>query len=278
MTFKDFKAEAFEALSAVGNENASAEIDNIIMHFANFTRSQLLLNRSEIIDENILELLKTALERRRRGEPIQYILGEWEFFGLRMFCGKGVLIPREETELLAQIVIDTLPHNGRFLDLCTGSGCISCAVLNNRKDVCGTGVDISDDALVYAEKNVRYHGLSDRFEIVSADLCLYKASACYDVIVSNPPYVKTKDINKLQKELFYEPVTALDGGEDGLFFYDTIVRRYKRFLKENGIIAFEVGYDTGEDVVHIFEKNGMEVKTYCDLSGIMRVVTGKKVF
>ena len=154
MTYTQLKTQATKLLSANPDvENPDFEVTTIICHFAGIGKAKLLSVRAEEIEPDTLLKMQNAVRRRADGEPLQYVIGEWEFFGLRMFCGEGCLIPRPETELLVEKAIELLPEGTHFLDLCSGSGCISVAILNNRKDVTGTAVDISSAALKYAEKN-----------------------------------------------------------------------------------------------------------------------------
>ena len=206
--------------------------------------------------------------RRIEREPLQYICGEWDFFGLRMFCGKGCLIPRPETEMLAEYAINKLPKGGHLLDLCTGSGCIAVSVLNNRADVTATAVDISGEALEYAKKNAAYHGIGDnRIQFVQTDILDYIPVAIPDIIVSNPPYIKTADISELSPEVKHEPHIALDGGHDGLEFYKIIAAKYHKYLQQNGEIVLEVGYDIANEVSAVFKGKGYVTEIISDIYG-----------
>jgi protein-(glutamine-N5) methyltransferase, release factor-specific len=276
MTYSEFKAYAKTYLVGNDEHTLSFEADTLLLHFAGFNKSELLSRRCEQIPIEILDNLLSAVRRRSDGEPLQYIIGEWEFFGLRMFCGDGCLIPRPETEMLAEIAIKLIPQGGHFLDLCTGSGCISIAILNNRKDVTGTAVDISKKALSYARKNAAYHDVSNRLEIIEADVFHFEPFNIPNVIVSNPPYIKSVDIPKLEKELYYEPIEALDGGHDGLDFYKVITQKYNKYLHVNSYLLFEVGYDISDEVAAIMRYHKLQTNQLKDLSGIDRVCIGKK--
>lgn len=250
------------------------EAKNLVIHFAG---EQFCTYRAdEIIPSETEEKLLSAVEEKLSGIPLQYILGEWEFYGERVFCGKGCLIPRPETEFLAEFAIKNLPKNGRFFDICTGSGCIPVAILKNREDTSCTALDISTEALVYANKNKEYHKLCERMCIINADACLYETGESFDMILSNPPYIKSCDMPFLSAEVQNEPHIALDGGEDGLFFYRTIVERYSKNLSQNGIFAFEAGEDTAHGVGEILEENGFAPEYIKDYSGIDRVIIGRK--
>ncbi len=276
MTYNEFKAKSISALKDV-TDNARFETDAIIMHFSGFKKNELLLNRANTIPNDILKSLEDALLRRINHEPLQYIIGEWEFFGLRIFCGDGCLIPRPETELLAEIAIKHLPRNARFLDLCTGSGCISVAILNNRPDVTAVALDISPKALEYAKKNAEYHGISSsRLTLLNCDLYDYVPCEDFDMIISNPPYIKSADIQNLSKEVLHEPILALDGGHDGLDLYKVIARNIAaKCLKDDGICAVEVGYDIPNEVAAIFKAQKFDAKILRDHFEVDRVCLAK---
>lgn len=272
MTYSEFKSTAIAKLQTIC-DNAAFEVETIITHFSQIKKHELLTRRGESIPDEILSKLNDALNRRLNREPLQYIIGEWEFFGLRMFCGDGCLVPRPETELLADIAIKTIPRGGLLLDLCTGSGCLAVSILNNRPDVRAIAVDISEKALGYAQKNAQYHNISkDRLQFVCADLYNYKPSDFPDMIISNPPYIKSDDIKTLSPELLYEPAIALDGGHDGLDFYKVIAKNIaKKYLKPQGYCAVEVGYDIGNEVCAIFRSQRFETSLLRDMYEVDRV-------
>ena len=277
MTYNEFKAEYLPKLKLI-TDNASFELETIMLAISGLKKSELLLSRCNVLENSILDKLTKAVNRRLDFEPLQYIIGEWEFFGLRMFCGKGCLIPRPETEMLAEIAIKKLPRNGKLLDLCTGSGCISVAVLNNRPDVTAVAVDISEDALNYAKKNAEYHGISsDRLKFVCADIYEYTPDFIPDVIVSNPPYIKSDDMKTLSAEVLHEPAIALDGGHDGLDFYKLIAKYFaNKFISDNGCCAVEVGYDIGEEVAAIFRSQKFSANLLRDIFEVERVCLAQK--
>lgn len=248
--------------------------DEIIRYYTEYIYSSACAEK-EVFPETLAKMMN-ALSRKLSGEPIQYIFGEWEFYGNRIFCGPGCLIPRPETEFLVDFAVSNLPENAVFADFCTGSGCIAVAILKSRPDVSCVCVDISEEALSYAKKNIEYHGLCDRAEIVLADVLSYETDKKFDMILSNPPYIKSADMPSLSNEVKKEPEIALDGGEDGLLFYDAIIRRFSANLKRCSAFAFEVGYDTFADVESLLLKGGFETEKIKDYSDIFRVVTGYK--
>ncbi len=278
MTYNEFKANYLPKLSEI-SDNASFELETLILHSSGLKKSDLLLNRGNEIPDRVLSVLSDCVRRRLDREPLQYIIGEWEFFGLRMFCGDGCLIPRPETEMLAEIAIKNLPRGGVLLDLCTGSGCIPVAVLNNRPDVTAIAVDISEKALNYAKKNAEYHGItSDRLKFICADIYEYIPTVFPDVIISNPPYIKSCDMEKLSPEVLHEPSIALDGGYDGLEFYKLIAKFFaKKYLNDGGCCAVEVGYDIGEEVAAIFRSQKFSSSLLRDIYEVERVCLSRNL-
>ncbi len=225
--------------------------------------------------------LQQMADRRAGGEPLQYILGEWEFYGLRMFVGEGVLIPRPDTETLVDAVLERFSKTDApdILDLCSGSGCIALALQDNLPHAHVHAVEKSDQALTYLHKNTVYHG--NRVEIHHADVLDARTSAAFptaDVIVSNPPYLTAADMTVLQTEVQHEPAMALEGGEDGLRFYREITALWKHTLKPGGMLAFEVGMGQAADVAEILKTNGFaQIEIRRDAAGIERVVQGFKI-
>ena len=275
MTVNDFKIQAINALSKI-TDSPRFEAEQLLMWALKLGRNEVMLKRRDSLPAAKISQLTKALERRLAHEPIQYICGEWDFFGLRMFCGKGCLIPRPETEMLAEYAIKALPRGGHLLDLCTGSGCISVSVLNNRPDVTATAIDISSAALKYAKKNAEYHSISpERLEFVCMDLLDYAPLTIPDIIVSNPPYIKTDDIPGLSPEVQHEPFIALNGGYDGLDFYKIIASKYSRYLKDTSEIVLEVGYDIAKEVAAIFRGKRFYTELLSDPYGIERVCVAR---
>ncbi len=222
------------------------------------------------------EKLSALLCRRVGGEPLQYILGEWEFYSLPFYVGPGVLIPRPDTEILCEKGIEFAGERAvRCIDLCSGSGCIAIALEKNCKNAEVYALEKHDDALKYLKKNVALNKSS--VKVVKGDITL-PGSGEYDLILSNPPYIKSDDIKALSAEVQKEPKTALDGGEDGLYFYRQIIKNYLPCLKSGGMLAVEIGYDQASDVVSLFTEAGLEkVGVKKDFGGNERVVFGTLV-
>ena len=222
------------------------------------------------------ETVANDMARRRiAGEPLQYILGEWEFFGMRLFVGEGVLIPRPDTERLVEIVLDWCRgfENPRIIDLCTGSGCIALAL---QKMLPGSDVhalDVSPAALSFAKRNVQYHALP--VTLHQADVLKAPDFGTFDVIVSNPPYLTDAEMQALQPEIRFEPASALEAGVDGLRFYAGITALWKDALRPGGLLAFEIGEQQGAAVAGILRQNGfIGIEVLQDYAHHDRVVVG----
>ncbi len=197
-------------------------------------------------------------EKRAKGEPLQYILGKCEFFGLEFKVRPGVFIPRPETEILVEqaIGISNAIRNTqgaiRILDIGTGSGNIAISLAKNIPNSKITAVDISQEAINLAKENAKLHGVRDRIEFINEDILMFSQyeipDTQYDLIISNPPYIKSADIEKLQIEVQKEPRLALDGGQDGLNYYRAIIELSSKFLKPNGILLFEAGLGQAQEI------------------------------
>lgn len=279
MTYSEYKSRAASALSVNPDVTyAEAEAVTLICAVCGISSAEYLTCRrtSHLTDEEFA-VLEEKVKRRAEGEPLQYVIGEWDFCRLPMYCGKGCLIPRFETEMLVERAAKVLPRGGRFLELCVGSGCVSAAILKKRSDVSGDGIDISKAALGYALRNAERHGVSERLHLAECDLAEYTPTGKYDVIVSNPPYVKTADVDAFGDVMKREPRIAFDGGEDGLVFYRTIISRYKEYLLPGGMFIFEAGYDTANEVAKLLREAGFsDVAVEKDVNGIDRMITGQR--
>lgn len=264
------------ALELAGIEEAADEAALLLMRCAEVSRITLLLERDRLYDSPALE---EAVRRRLAREPLQYILGEWDFFGLPFTVSPHCLVPRPDTECLVEEAIRLIPKGGRFIDLCTGSGCIAVATLANRPDLQAAALELYPETLALAVKNAADNGVAPRFTPVEADLLQGGAEALegfapVDAILSNPPYIPSSVIPTLSPEVRQEPAAALDGGEDGLVFYRAILRDYVRLLAPGGVILLEIGYDQGEALRGLCAQYlpEAEVDVLRDLGGCDRVV------
>ena len=237
----------------------------LLCHVSGKTREEILRDQSLYASEEIAAKLDFAVSRLLGGEPLAYILGEWEFYGLKLYVDKNVLIPRDDTCAVTDLAIKHalfLEKDPRILDLCTGSGCIGLAVANRVKDARVTLADVSRDALAVAKKNITRQKLSARVSCVQADALAPASSFLgkFDLIVSNPPYITTAEMRELPASVKdHEPHLALHGGDDGLLFYRAIVKNYTSALKPGGYLCFEFGMGQGDAVCEILQKNGYTV-------------------
>ena len=238
---------------------------NLLAHYSGRTQEEILSDRDMYAGEDICRSVEDAVKRLLEGEPLPYVLGEWEFYGLTLTVDRNVLIPRDDTVAVASLAINQgifLNHDPRVLDLCTGSGCIGLAIASRIKDARVTLADISKDALAVAKKNITAHKLSGRVSCVQAD-ALSPAPAFwgkFDMIVSNPPYITGAEMAELPDSVkLYEPHIALFGGRDGLDFYRSIAANYTRALKPGGYLALEFGDTQGDDVCRILEDHGYTI-------------------
>ena len=258
--------EARKALSETEDmQTASLLARNLLCHLTEKTPEQLISDLQMYASEKTCEELDAAVARLKKGEPLAYVLGQWDFYGMTLTVTPAVLIPRDDTCAVTELAIkkglflDTAP---RILDLCTGSGCIGLAIANRIKDARVTLADISPEAMAVAKKNITSQKLSGRVSCVKAD-ALDKPSTFlgkFDMIVSNPPYITTGEMAELPLSVKdYEPHLALHGGDDGLAFYRSIAENYKEALKPGGYLCFEFGMGQGDAVCEILEMNGYTV-------------------
>lgn len=279
MTAPQLYFHAKKMLETGGIESAQFEAMCIIEHIFGKKLNMLLLEKPDASEEQINTVNRMAY-RRMNGYPLQYLLGEWEFYGLPFYVGEGVLIPRQDTETLVEMALrEKLPDNPTILDLCSGSGCIAVTLALNIQHADVTAVEISGTAIEYIKKNAQ-RNLAD-IKILKGDVLSEQTAAGFsqiDMIVCNPPYLTGDDMKVLQKEVSFEPETALFGGEDGLDFYRNITKIWKTILRSGGIIAFEIGIGQESAVSKILEENNfIDIKMTEDLSGIIRVVRGIKI-
>lgn len=251
------------------NKISKNDIIYLLRYKYNCDISDILTMQNLEIDESSLD---SDIRRLLTNEPIQYIVGSVDFFGCRIDVGQGVLIPRLETEYLVDILKKEALFEKHVLDLCCGSGAIGISIAKNygAKVTC---VDINDDAVYFTQKNAILNNIN--IEVIKSDL-FEKCSKKYDLIISNPPYIPTCDIEELNENVKnFEPKIALDGGEDGLDFYRRILMDIGNYIVEGGIIYFEIGYNQGEALKKMMKNDFLEVEVLPDLQGRDRIVRGK---
>ena len=224
------------------------------------------------------EELRRAVLKRCERYPIQYILGEWGFCRETYFVTPDCLIPRPETELIVERAARLLPRGARFLDLCTGSGCIAVSTRAAREDLSAVAVDLFPKTLELARKNAEANGVGGRVDFKLCDVLLQNASEIicggeqFDAVLSNPPYIRSEDVSSLEPELASEPEAALDGGADGLDFYRAIIKNFAPNLKDGGFFLFEAGADTARGVAELGESFGFCAEVMPDLAGFDRMI------
>ncbi len=268
MTLNDI----ISALCGAGIEEAEHEALLLAEEFSGADRDALRFNKNAEISSPELE---RALARRLSREPLQHILGKWYFWREEYKVSRDCLIPRADSELIVDFAVKHLPYGAHFLDLCTGSGCLSISTLASRPDCTATALDVSKAAIALARENAVHNGVSDRIEFILADLLAADPfdGTCFDAIISNPPYIPSKVVDTLSPELAFEPRIALDGGDDGMVFYKRIISDYKKHIKDGGLLILEIGYDQAE-ALKLLGGEGTEI--YKDLSGNDRMVIIKK--
>lgn len=240
----------------------------------------LFMNRDEEVSHEQIDLYEKLIRRRKSGEPLQYIIEHQEFMGLDFYVSPGVLIPRGDTEVMVEILIEKLKNldSIRILDIGAGSGAIHVALAYYLKQSTIVAVDISSDAIEIAQKNAKVNKVNERITYCLSDLFdALDENDKFDVIVSNPPYIPTEVIDGLQKEVsVHEPRLALDGGKDGYDFYKRIINDANNYFKDNGLLAFEVGHDQAQTIRELLEMaNYKDIEIYKDLNSIERVVIAR---
>ncbi len=280
-TYNNLYLDARRQLRVAGVEAAQLEARELVCCAAGKDREGFYRDMGLYASDQVEERLAELIARRLAGEPVAYIIGEWEFYGMTLDISRDVLIPRMDTELLAEraiLLARAAGEGARVLDLCAGSGCVGLAVAANVPACRVVLADMSEEALKVCKQNVRRNELNARVTCVQAN-AMEKPSPSlwdFDVIVSNPPYIPTGEIPQLDVSVRdYEPHMALDGGADGLDFYRAIAEQWRTALRLGGSMLFEVGETQAPEVELILGKNGFEqIETYQDTAGIWRVVEG----
>ena len=266
-----------ERLKKADIDTASLDARLLLCEYLKRDKLYLIVHSDEEIAVD--EAFEKLVARRENHEPMQYILGKAEFYGLEFVVNENVLIPRPDTEILVERVIDFVGNNPyTVLDIGTGSGCIPITVAANCENVRAITVDISKEATAVAKKNARLNGVEERVSFLNMDILNSFPYTEVECIVSNPPYIEDDVVSTLMSDVKdYEPQIALKGGADGLVFYRRIAEKGFEIIKDGGLIAFEVGYDQARAVSLILEGNGFtDIITFKDFAGIERVVCGTK--
>lgn len=284
MEYKDLYLWGKEELKKAGVAEGELDARYLLEHICKTDRNTLLVHGDRKVSEEEYSSYRECISKRKSRIPLQHILGVQEFMGLTFQVDHRVLIPRQDTECLVEEAMRFLHDGYRILDLCTGSGCILLSLLHYSNHCTGVGADLSEEALQVARKNAetirglpRLHPWNEKTVILlKSDLFEAIPEGNFDMIVSNPPYIATGEIAGLMEEVKeHEPRMALDGKEDGLYFYRRIITEGKAYLKKGGMLFFEIGFDQAEAVSGLMRDNGYnEVTAVKDLAGHDRVVYG----
>ena len=282
MTVRELIINGRNTLNKGSIENAQNEVYFIAEKVFHKSRAELMFIYDSETDESLADEFNTILEKRLSGTPLQYCIGEWDFYGNTYKVGEGVLIPRPETEELCTLVLSELKNIAEptVIDLCSGSGCIGLTVKSNIPDATVFLVEKSRDAIRYLIENANTVCKNQFISIVNGDVLkpenFEETFEKVDAIVSNPPYIRSCDIDSLQSEVQLEPKMALDGGEDGYDFYRVICKEWHRYLKSGGFIALECGEEQAEYICNLFDSVIFETEIFKDFNGIDRFVIGRK--
>lgn len=273
--------ELTEILNDACIENAAFESRIIIEKICNLTYTEFLLRKKDLLSDEEEKRLTEFVNQRLKGIPLQYLIGEWDFMGRTFSVGEGVLIPRPETEELCETVITTANNKSDMViyDLCAGSGCIGITMQNTfpKSDV--ILVEKSALAIDYIKKNIERLCINNKPTLYHEsifDTEKFDSLPSADIIISNPPYIKTIEIESLQQEVQKEPFMALDGGEDGLDFYRIIANFWTSKLKTDGFIALECGEDQAEDICDLFSKVNFSCTVIKDFNNIERIIIARR--
>ncbi|TCL55886.1 release factor glutamine methyltransferase [Kineothrix alysoides] len=274
MKYKELYDFGALALMEAGIAEASLDARLLLEFICHTNRNDLLVHGDKEVLKEEQDIYVNYIERRKAHEPLQHITGEQEFMGLVFEVNENVLVPRQDTEVLVEEAMRCLHDGMSVLDMCTGSGCILLSLLKYSNGCKGVGADISPEAVATAKRNAQKSQIAE-VSFVESDL-FESVEGRYDIIVSNPPYISTGEISDLMEEVkVYEPVLALDGGEDGLFFYRKIIEEAPEYLNGGGYLFFEIGYDQAGAVTDEMKKAGYkEVTAVKDYAGLDRVVYG----
>lgn len=277
MTVYNAYLDCKNTLISANIEGADFEALCLINKVTGLDRIGLISHKEDEISTENLELLNSYVNRRLNHEPLQYILESWSFCGFDFTVGKGVLIPRDDTEVAVGLCLDFLKNreSKNAIDLCAGSGAITVA-LEKLGNANMTSVELKDDAFYFLKKNIFSNNCSATPYKGDIFTC-YKDfdDNCFDLIVSNPPYIKSDDISTLQEEVLFEPSTALDGGKSGYDFYEAIIEHWSSKLKHGGALVFELGEDQADYVTYLMNVKGFQnIRTELDFGGIQRAIIG----
>lgn len=278
MTAFELKNNLQKELGKADIENANEEARLLCEFVCDIKHGDFLFKRNEAVDEAVCKRASELCQRRINAEPLQYILGKWEFMGLEFKVGRGVLVPRPETEVLCEFVIDKIKNKEKAVvfDLCSGSGCIGLSLKHFVPTADVYMIEKSAEAVKYLEQNRINLGFARNTVAVQGDILGGYEKFSFlpkpDIIISNPPYIRTEEISLLQKEVQNEPFMALDGGEDGYVFYEALCEKWLPYIKDGGLMAVECGEEQAATISSMFMKNASETEIIKDFNNVERIV------
>lgn len=272
MTVKDSFIQSIRTLKEVSDEYYLQSL-MLLSHVLGVEKEKVYLKENEILSDYQISLINEYLGKIRKGYPLPYILKHKEFMSLDFYIEEGVLIPRPETETLAELAIKKGCNKKSFLDIGCGSGVIAISILYYCKNLKGHAIDISNKAISVTKENAIRHKVSDRLKIELADFRIFETDEKFDFIVSNPPYVRSENL----KNLPYEPVEALDGGIDGFKLYPDLIKKSFELLSESGFVIFEIDSSIAKMVLTEMKKYFKKVSIVKDLAGFERFAYGEKI-
>lgn len=275
MTIKEALNNSINILKQRNIESPIQIAKIVLSHVLQQNKEYILINENEILKDEIYEEFIKKVEKISLGTPVQYVTNKQEFMDMEFFVDENVLIPRPDTEILVEEVLELINkrNNLSIIDMCTGSGAIAISLAKCTENNKIYAVDISSGALNVAKKNAIKNGVDKKIEFINSNMFEnVNDNEKFDVIVSNPPYIESEVVLTLDKQVQHEPKIALDGGIDGLDFYRKLLESSKRYLKENGIIAMEIGYNQREAVTNLFKTEYKNVYCKQDLGGNDRVI------
>ena len=288
MTLESLLKEGQKTLMQHNMEEARLDAWLLLEYVTGKNRAYYFAHSDDPVENANAVRYQELIEKRAGHIPLQHLTHEAYFMGYPFYVDEHVLVPRQDTEVLVEEALEVLKGTQapQILDMCTGSGCIVLSMLAMREDAAGTGVDVSPEALAVAKRNALALEVEKRVEFIESDIFSSvffqekagKDQLQYDILISNPPYIPSADIEDLMEEVKdHDPRIALDGHEDGLFFYRKIIQEGRNFLKKKGWMLFEIGYDQGNDVSELLRNSGFtDVQVRKDMAGLDRVVLGQK--
>ncbi len=279
MTLSQLYRKARSDFQNFGVDSPQYDAMCLMEHFFGVNRAELVVMGDKLPETELEQEFLKAVEKRSSGYPLQYILGKWTFMDIPLFVGEGVLVPRDDTEVLVREAIERIKsiENPKVIDLCSGSGAVALAVAKACPRAEVFAVELSELAFLYLEKNIEYNGCKN-VKAVKGDMFKLHtnfADGEFDAVLSNPPYIKSDVIATLAKEVQHEPKLALDGGADGMIFYNAIAENWKVKIRKNGFIGVEIGEDLTDEVVDLFKTNMLEdISVFKDMAELDRAIFG----